>query len=147
MLDTTRRIHASNPTDIYFQVNALYCTYVDEDQTRAYDFLESGQKRFPDSQYIMRSWFDCCDHFADISGVERTLKTLRSLCKEEHSSQTALDVRSVILDAYQQKPGDLNDLAIANTAVSFEIDRIRGITPDAKRRLKKKAHTILGSAR
>ena len=138
MLDTTRRIHASNPTDIYFQVNALYCTYVDEDQTRAYDFLESGQKRFPDSQYIMRSWFDCCDHFADISGVERTLKTLRSLCKEEHSSQTALDVRSVILDAYQQKPGDLID---------HEIDRIWGITPDAKRRLKKKAHTILGSAR
>lgn len=138
MLDTTRRIHASNPTDIYFQINALYCTYVDEDQTRAYDFLENGQKRFSDSQYIMRSWFDCCDHFADIPGMERTLKTLKALCKEEHSSQSALDLRSVILDAYHQKPRE---------RIDQKIDQIREITPEAKRRLKKKAHLILESTR
>lgn len=133
MMETVQRINKNKPIDFYYQINALYATYVEKEKQRALAFLRDGKKNYPYSLYIAKTYFDCCDAFGDIAGMEEALLSLREILSRDHIAKTGLDIRSVIMDAYHQKPIQV---------IHAKINGIRGITPDAKQRLKHKVNAI-----
>ena len=133
MVETIQRINRNKPTDFYYQVNALYATYVEKDQERAQGFLSEGKRQYPYSLYIARTCFDCCDFFRDLVGMEQALSSLREISGKGNTAQVGFEVRTVIFDAYQQQ---------STQVIHTKINGIKGITPDAKQRLKNKVNAI-----
>ena len=134
MIETIGRINTNKPTDFYYQINALYSAYIEQDEERTLGLLAEGIRKFPYSLYIVRTWFDCCDFFGNITGMEQALKALGEIWDKSRVGNSGYEVRAVIMNAYQKKP---------EAFLYTKIDSIWGITQDAKNRLKNKVSTIL----
>ncbi len=67
---TIERINSSKPLNAYYEIEALYAMYIEDDKEKTVAILKNGCKSFPGSFYIVRLLFDCYDHFGDIGGME-----------------------------------------------------------------------------
>ena len=133
MLRTIQRISYDNSNTTYYEIRA-YAAYITGEKEEALSIIHEGAKQFPDSSYILRTWFDCSEHFKDLEEMQESLRIMEPLSKNSKSIKVAFSIRRSILYAYEKKPRDF----IFNT-----INDISGLNTDAKERIKKRIKTIL----
>ena len=134
MLRTIQRISYDNSNTTYYEIRAQYAAYITGEKEEALSIIHEGAKQFPDSSYILRTWFDCSEHFKDLEEMQESLRIMEPLSKNSKSIKVAFSIRRSILYAYEKKPRDF----IFNT-----INDISGLNADAKERIKKRIKTIL----
>lgn len=138
MIETLYRINKNKPSDFYYQINALYATYIEFDQQKAYAFLEEGLNEYSWSSYLAKTKFDCCERFNDIQGMENALNILKKFRDNGYTISNVYEVRKIILDAYHRIP---REVILAN------VDHIKGISENARMRLKIKISDIVEMTR
>lgn len=134
MLQTIRRINATKPSTTYYEILGQYVAYEENDSVRALAILDEGLRKFPESSYIIKAMFDCCEIAHDMQGMERALEMMKPLIKENKAAKVAYHFRQALYYAYQKKPRDF---------ISNYIDGTVGINDDTKERLKKKVVRII----
>ena len=134
MLKTVKRINDSKPSSTYYEIMAQYAAYYCNDRDRTIGLLNTGMERYPDSSYLAKCLFDCCDHFGDISGMSAALEKLKNFAGQNKTANVAYKIRQALFYAYQKKP---------KSFVENKIDQIHEINEASKARLKKKANSIL----
>ena len=137
MLSTIRRINDLSLSTSFYEIFAQYHTFVEKDKEAALSIIHNGSKLFPDSSYILRTWFDCSEYFKDISEMERAIQLLEPMSSNSKSIRVAFSIRQCVLFAYEKKPLDF----IHNT-----ISGISGLNDDAKQRIQKRV-TIISAER
>lgn len=134
MLQTIKRINAIKPGTTYYEILGQYVAYEENDKIRALAILDEGLKKFPDSSYIIKSMFDCCEFTHDIPGMEKALEMMKPLAKESKATKVAYYFRQALYYAYQKKPKDF---------INNYINGIDGINDDTRARLKRKVERIM----
>lgn len=134
MLQTVNRINAIKPSTTYYEILGQYAAYEENDRIRALAILNEGLKKFPESSYIIKSLFDCCEITHDMQGMEKALEMMKPLAKESKATKVAYHFRQALYYAYQRKPRDFID---------NYINGIDGINDETKERLKRKVARII----
>ena len=134
MLKTVKRINDSKPSSTYYEIMAQYAAYYCNDRDRTIGLLNTGMEKYPDSSYLAKYMFDCCDHFGDVEGMSAALEKLKNFAAQNKTANVAYKIRQALFYAYQEKP---------KSFVENNIDQIQEINGAAKERLKKKANSIL----
>lgn len=131
MLQTVERINAIKPSSTYYEILGQYAAYEENDGVRALAILNEGYKIFPESSYIIKFMFDCCELTHDMKGMANALEMMEPLAKESKATKVAYLFRQALYYAYQKKPKD------------FINNYINGINDDTKERLKRKVAKII----
>lgn len=134
MLDTVKRINAIKPSTTYYEILGQYAAYEENDKIRALAILNEGLRKFPESPYIIKSMFDCCEFTHDMQGMEKALEMMKPLAKESKATKVAYYFRQALYYAYKKKPKDF---------INNYINGIDGINNETKERLKRKVERIL----
>ena len=103
MLSTIAKNHNITPTPVYYELNALYAMYVEKDQARALQFLREGNASFPNSPYILRTYFDCYEMDNNTMEMKRILGLLKNCAKKNRASNISYQRREIIYQAYDGK--------------------------------------------
>lgn len=104
MIESARIIANTKITEMYYQVEAKYAAFIENNHKKASEYIRKGLEAFPHSFYINKDFFDIRRKNHDILGMESALKEL----KENKTFSAAnykitLDTRGAILDAYKGK--------------------------------------------
>lgn len=134
MLQTVKRINAIKPSTTYYEILGQFAAYEENDRNRSLAILNEGLKKFPESSYIIKSMFDCCEFTHDMQGMEKALEMMKPLAKESKATKVAYHFRQALYYAYQKKPKDF---------ISNYINGIDGINDETKERLKRKVTRII----
>ena len=134
MVKTIYRIGFGASNTTYYEIRAQYAAYISGEKEESLSIIHDGAARNPDSSFILRTWFDCAEHFNDTSEMQEALNKMKTLCANNKSTKVAYNIRQALLYAHQCKPMDF----IYNT-----INNINGLNDDAKERLRKRSKTIL----
>lgn len=134
MLQTIKRINVTKPSTTYYEIMGQYIAYEETDGKQALAILNEGLRKFPESSYIIKAMFDCCEVTHDVQGMEKALKLMDSLTKENKAAKVAYHFRQALYYAYQKKPTDF---------INNYINGIDGINADTKERLRKKVTRII----
>lgn len=134
MLQTIKRINATKPSTTYYEILGQYAAYEENDRSRALAVLNEGLRKFPESSYIIKAIFDCCEITHDMQGMEKALEMMKPLIKENKAAKVAYHFRQALYYAYQKKPRDF---------INNYISGINGINDNTKERLKKKVARII----
>lgn len=104
MIDSVRIIANTKITEMYYQIEAKYAEFIENDHKKASEFILKGLHTFPHSFYLNKDYFDICRKSHDILGMENALKELKELrINNDASYKIILDTRETILDAYNGK--------------------------------------------
>lgn len=133
MLDTITRLNDAKPITTFYEMLAQYATYIEYDEKRALGLLGEGKQKFPDSSYVVRTLFDCSEHFNNLEIMEESLNTLKTMSEENKSIRITHKIRTAIFYAHQGKPKDF---------ITNYINGIDGFDNEAKERLRKKVDAI-----
>lgn len=136
MLATIIRINQSKPSTTYYEILGQHAAFVETDRTRSLAILNEGIQNHPDSSYLIKYLFDCCEHFNDIQGMNDALSKMEGFAKSNKSAQVAYNIRMARFYAYKNKPKDF---------IFTSIEGISGLNADAKQRLKNQISGILKS--
>ena len=138
MLQTIKRINSTKPSTAYYEILGQHSAYEEKDKERALALLYEGNKKFPESSYIIKVLFDCCEVFRDVQNMQFALEKMEPLTSENKAAKLAYNIRQALYYAYQKKPKDF----IHNC-----INQINGLDNEAKDRLKKRVAVILSIMR
>lgn len=104
MINASRIIAKTKMTEMYFQLEAKYAAFLENDIQKAIKRLQEGLETFPHSFYLNKDYFDICRKAHDILGMEKALKALKEVkAFNDANYKITLDTREAILDAYQGK--------------------------------------------
>ena len=134
MLSTITKHHNITPTSVYYELNALYAMYIEKDQARALQFLREGHASFPNSPYILRTYFDCYEMDKNRMGMGEILGLLKKCAKNNRASNISYQRREIIYQAYNGK-----SLSILMT----QIRQLTMVTESAKNKLAKQVKKIV----
>lgn len=134
MLQTIQRINTIKPSTTYYEILGQYAAYEENDRVRALAILNEGLRKFPESSYIIKAMFDCCEITHDMQGMEKALEMMKPLIKENKAAKVAYHFRQAVYYAYQMKPRDF---------INNYINGIEGINDDTRERLRKKVVRII----
>lgn len=138
MLDTITRLHATKPITTYYEMHAQYATYIENDAQRALGLLEEGKVKFPDSSYVVRTLFDCSEHFGNLDKMKESLQVLERMSEDNNSIKAALKIRTALFYAHQMKPKDF---------ISNYINGIDAFDATSKERLQKRVDDIFAHSK
>ena len=134
MLAAIRRINDLTPTATFYEIFAQYYAFIERDKNAALSIIHDGAKRFSDSSYILRTWFDCSEYFRDIPEMQRAIQLLEPMSDNSKATKVAFNIRQSVLFAYEKKPLDF----IHNT-----VNGINGLNDDAKQRIRMRTSAII----
>lgn len=134
MLQTVKRINSIKPSTTYYEIMGQYAAYEEKDENRAWAILNEGLKTFPESSYIIKALFDCCEVTRNMQGMEKALAMMMPLTKESKATRVSYHFRQALYYAYQKKPKEF---------INNYINGIEGINDETKERLRKKVSRIL----
>lgn len=120
------QINSQKPLSNYYELEAQYATFVERDWDRAQAVLLAGREIFPESSYIEKAVFDCCEQFKYIKGMEESLSRLQKMSKDNTPIRLVYDMREVRFDAAMGKSFDY---------LQMKVGRIKGLNEEAKKRL------------
>lgn len=123
MRRTLRYINEHKPLPSYYELEAQFAAFVERDWNRAKGLLQEGRRRFPDSSYIEKAFFDCAELFRDKDVMEECLNKLKQMREDTVSIRLVCDMREVRLDALNRKSYDF---------VKNKINGIRGMNEESK---------------
>ena len=104
MINSSRVIANNKMTEMYYQLEAKYAAFIENDYQKSLDYIQDGLKAFPESFYLNRDYFDICRQKCDTLGMETSLNALKELKTFINSNyKVSLDTREAILDAYKGK--------------------------------------------
>lgn len=134
MLEKIKYLHETKKSSTYYEIAAQYATYIEDNSNKTLAILEEGLNDFPDSSHLVRTLFDCSEHFNLIDQMNNALKKLQFMCKEDKTINTPYKTREAIYYAH---------LARQKEFIYGLINNIEGINEDAKKRLQKRIYNIL----
>ena len=120
------QINTQKPLPNYYEVEAQYSTFVERNWERTQAVLLAGREIFPESSYIEKAVFDCCEQFNSINGMEESLSHLKEMSKDNTPIRLEYDMREVRFDAAMGKSFDY---------LQMKVGRIKGLNEEAKKRL------------
>lgn len=104
MINASRIIAKTKMTEMYYQMEAKYAAFLENDIRKAIEILQEGLETFPYSFYLNKDYFDICRKGHDKLGMEKAMKALREVrAYNDANYKITLDTREAILDAYQGK--------------------------------------------
>jgi TIR protein len=134
MLSTITKHHNITPTSVYYELNALHAMYIEKDQARALQFLREGNASFPNSPYILRTYFDCYEMDKNRIGMEEILGLLKKRAKNNRASNISYQRREIIYQAYNGK---------SLSVLMIQIRRLTMLTEAAQNKLVKHVKKIV----
>lgn len=104
MINASRIIAKTKMTEMYYQLEAKYAAFLENDIKKAIEILQEGLETFPRSFYLTKDYFDICRKGHDTLGMEKAMKALKEVkAYNDANYKITLDTREAILDAYQGK--------------------------------------------
>lgn len=104
MIESARIIANTKITEMYYQIEAKYAAFIENNYRIASDYIQKGLNAFPHSFYLNKDYFDICRKNHDILGMENALKALKeNKIFNDANYKITLDTRETILDAYKGK--------------------------------------------
>lgn len=134
MLSTIERIHQITSISAYYELNAQYAMYIENDYDRALHFLKEGDTQFPHSPYILRTYFDCHELKMNISGMGGILAKLKECSDLNRPSKISYQRRQIIYQAYQGKSYE---------SINLQIRQLASLSDSAKEKLSRRVKKIL----
>lgn len=103
MLESARIIANTKITEMYYQIEAKYAAFIENNYRKAEEFIKKGLNAFPHSFYLNKDYFDICHKNHDILGMEKALKELKENKLVNDNYKITIDTRETLLDAYKGK--------------------------------------------
>ena len=134
MIKTIENRHRIMPIPAYYELNAQYAMYIERDYDRALYFLDEGDNKFPNSPYILRTYFDCFELKKDIHGMKNVLEKLKKCADLNRPNKISYQRRYIIYEAYNGK-------SFIN--LKLQIYQLNILTDSAREKLIKRVQLIL----
>lgn len=121
--------------EFYFELNAKYAFYVEKNMNKSMEYLREGKDSSYDTPYLSLTEFDIMEKIGDVEGMKRVLDDLKQYLDKRNDTRTELAYkrRCLICDAYSG--ADLG-------ALNSEVIRLKGLSEQAKERLKNRLKQI-----
>ena len=100
----------------------------------ALQFLREGNASFPNSPYILRTYFDCYEMDKNRIGMEEILGLLKKCAKNNRASNISYQRREIIYQAYNGK---------SLSVLMIQIRRLTMLTEAAQNKLVKHVKKIV----
>lgn len=134
IMTTITNLQSQKPFVAYYEMQSMYALHIENDKEKALNMLEQGLEKFPKSSYIHKALFDLHCHNKNIDGMKESLDKLREFANNNRLAQIMFKMREALFYAHQKKSLPM---------ISIHIDRIQGMTPEARYKLMQKVNLIL----